>query len=410
MKLLALLRSSSAASRRWQLALGVWAGAAASCETPATQSAPAGRPHPATATAQPGRKVISASQAPLEPAPPTPAQLGYHRYVGTIGGRPVLAEFTLKLETIPYVDSVPRPELDCFFYYRASGRGSGLGSPTLFRPDQALTTYYPHPNSTTHGLVVLRTDQPLGPLLTGWCRPPGQQQAVPMRLRESYADGVRYELLHEELRKRPRQHFSGRVEADSGLMEQTYVHLLGPDTLRPALARLQCPPPATRRRTRQARMARFGWLDFYREFATITLNEAGPLAYTLDVSQGMYGTRYDEESERERLYDLHTGQLLTIPGQLRPGGLRQLQRLFTHQALADTTYAHHRDYWLRGGLLPLPAGGFTVTPTGLVAGYREPEYEEDLHGYGQTISWATLRPLLRPASPLHRLLRARELE
>jgi hypothetical protein len=342
---------------------------------------------------------------PSVPLPPT-AQLGYHRYVGTVGGRPVLADVFLSLQENPYPDTLLHAKWEGAFYYRATGLGGWLGETTRVRPDQWLETTYDqmlwgHYYGPT---AVLCAEQPPGPLLTGYYTHPGQRQALPIHLQESYADGVRYELLNEESYGPAHRHPNGT--RDSAWVAQTYLHLLGSDTLCPALTRLQCPPPAARRRARLRRLRNLKQDDYYRGFVNVTLNEGSLLAYTRDETLGSYGSRYDQERSRCYLLDLRTGRPLLLATQLRSGGWRQVQRLLTRQALADAAAARH---WLQAGRLPLPRAGFEVTTTGWRALYTEPDDAEESYTYSQELRWVTLRPLLRPTSPLHRLLRERGL-
>jgi hypothetical protein len=150
----------------------------------------------AVTLSRPGTSVTAEPPVPL----PTDAQLGYHRYVGTVGGHPVLAEVTLELQENPYPDTLLHAKWEGTFYYRATGLGGWLGKTTRVRPDQWLeTTYDQMLWGRYYGpTAVLCAEQPPGPLLTGYYTHPGQRQALPIHLQESYADGVRYELLHEE--------------------------------------------------------------------------------------------------------------------------------------------------------------------------------------------------------------------
>jgi hypothetical protein len=247
---------------------------------------------------------------------------------------------------------------------------------------------------------MLCTDQPVGPLLTGtyalgrWL--------VPFRVQEDYSDCLRYEVLHEETAGFPERHGEDTLRASVGW---DYLHLLGADTLRPARARMQCPRPAQRARARKALARQLGPGMHGRRFMDIQVNEANLLAYTVENREEYDGSRYYESRVRQILCDLHTGRELRLFDQLRPGGRRRLLRLLHQQAMTDTARTRNRDFWRKNGILPLPDRGFTVTTAGLEAYYAEHESEPDMHGYSQTIAWATLRPLLRPYSPLHRLLR-----
>ncbi|OON70757.1 hypothetical protein B0919_01715 [Hymenobacter sp. CRA2] len=336
--------------------------------------------------------------------------MGYHRYVGTVDGRPVLAEVRLwtELSVAAYPDTVWEAKLKGSFYYRATARGGYLGNAEQFHPEQWLETYgWDYQDQYNRRWVPrLCAEQPPGrPLLTGWYYPEGQTQPVRVQLREDYTDGVRYELLEEESWGAARV-WRADGTGDSSTIQRTYLHLLGPDTLRPALARLQCPVPAARRRARLARLPKSYGHTLYRDFIDVTLNEAGLLAYTHDDRVEPEGTRYYEETTRCHLLDLRTGRELLLVQQFRPGSL---QRLLTRQALADTALTQHRTRWWSGGQLPLASARLTIEPTGIRALYHEHESEEKLFIYDQYLTWAALRPLLRPNSPLHRLLRIRGL-
>jgi hypothetical protein len=337
---------------------------------------------------------------------PTVAQLGHHRYEGTVDGRPVLAEVNIWLEASNDHDHHVYPALNGFFYDRATGVSSYLGRASAFRPDQWLETWDDYKTYTERKNVLCANQLPGGALLTGWCTQPGARRAVAVYLRERYTDGVRYEILHEEssVVDSP-AHFPGARR-----VSQDYLHLLGSDTLRPALARLQCPPPAARLRARRALLARLVRADHFttdERDLDVTLNEADLLACTVSLTQET-GPRYYDQSSYRRLYDLRTGRELRLAEQLRPGGLRQLQLLLTRRALADTVYARHRDHWRRHQLLTWPNQDFELTPTSWTANYGESN-PENSYGYAQELSWADVCPLLRATSPLQRLLQIRGL-
>jgi hypothetical protein len=337
---------------------------------------------------------------------PSPAQLGYHRYEGTVDGRPVLAELTIWLEASNDEDHHLSPALSGLFYDRVTGVSSTLGRAADFRPEQWLETWDDFKTYAERKNVLCANQPPGGPLLTGWYTQPEERRAVPVLLRERYTDGVRYEILHEES-------ISSGSPADTPLARrvyQDYLHLLGPDTLRPALARLQCPPPAARLRSRRALLAQLARNDQFitnEQSLKVTLNEADLLACT-DFLLQETGPRYYDQRSYRRLYDLRTGRELRLTDQLRPGGLRQVQQLLTRRALTDTVYARHRDHWRSKQLLIWPNEGFELTPINWIANYGESN-PEDSYGYAQELSWADVCPLLRASSPLQRLLRLRGL-
>ncbi|RTQ53699.1 hypothetical protein EJV47_02895 [Hymenobacter gummosus] len=392
---------------RWrQTTLLLGLAAASSCEAPTTRQAPAAAP-----------PVAAPLPKPVPPPLPSAAQLGYHRYVGTVGGRPVLAEIELRTELneIFYPDTVWAAKLESSFYDRTTGQPSGFGSAEWFHPAQWLETYaWDYRDRYNHRRVrALCAEQPPGgPLLTGWYYPEGQAQPVRVQLREDYTDGVRYELLTESSALPTSDSLTADYETVGGGVEQIYLHLLGPDTLRPALARLQCPLPAARHRARLARSRRLPDYEYLSPYLEVTLNEADLLAYTY---HDLHRTKHEDiDSAYCRLLDLRTGRTLSVAGQFRPG---TLQRLLTRQARADTVEARYRAFWWHNGQLPLASALLTIELTGITASYStgtmpspyEPLSDSNRPGYSQHLTWAALRPLLRPNSPLHRLLRIRGL-
>ena len=363
---------------------------------PAPQAAP-------PADSAPAAPVTAVDQETDIAPPPTPEQLGYHRYVGTVGAEPVVLELRVHL---PSDSESSRCEINC--YDARTGAMRWLDTDGHFRADQPLALKQ---------LVDWQVKsywcfaQPVGPVLNGTCAlVSGQHQ--PIRLRESYTNAVRYEVLTET------EWFAGGVnpmrtgdQTDSSYFHVGYLHLLGPDTLRPALARLQCPGPARRHRARR-RLAKklvpepYYVAVQYERSVGVTLNEADVLAYSWYLREGMSGSRTGLFSGQAVVIDLRNGRGLNLPAQLRPGSLAKLQRRLAQQALADTS-AYARDLVQPNGHIFLPTHGFTLTPAGWDAHYAT---NEDIYPY-QTfsghISWAELGPLLRPNSPLQRLVRAR---
>jgi hypothetical protein len=371
----------------WQMAtvLAGWA-AIIGCETPPAQRASTTKPRPS-------RGFLTAADTV---APPTASQRGYHRYRGTLAGRPVQLELTM-VPNAPYNHPVGGVDEQGLFRYLDSGKVLPMGRSYGVAASQPLEFEEWVHNSLE---TAFCTDQPVGALLTGTHTLSGR--SMPFRMQEDYSDCLRYEVLHE---KTTGPLVSRGEEMVRASVEQDYLHLLGPDTLQPARSRLQCPVPAQRQQARQVLTQRLEAGVHRRHFIDLHLNEADLLAYRLEEREEYTRSRYYESSIRQVLFDLRTGQQLHLGSQLRPGGLRRLHQLLIRQAMADTMYARHRDYWRQEGILPLPTGGFAVTPKGLVASYQEHESEPDMYGYSQTIAWTDLRPLLRPGSPLQRLLK-----
>ena len=349
------------------------------------------------------------AQAPKISPRPVPKYLGYHRYRGTVLGRPAILELTTKWEANPgyyycegayyYLNSgVSHPQLIYVFHAR-QGRGQRAAELPL---------------KLTADDLVWRATQQLGPVLSGTCYSTRGRRLGSFSLRENYAGAVPYELLKEESHDWPGRDRDGHPDTSS--LTFTYLHLLGPDTLRPALARWQCPTPAQRRRARRALAAWYTptrtdptlWLD---KSLTVTLNEADLLAYYTTQDRALRITTHGWVTVRNYLLDLRTGQPLHLASQLRPGAQLPLRRLLTHHAQRDTA-AHVLDDFVQGKskLLPLPPEDFLLYPHGCTAYYGpEGSHDGNASSFEETISWAELRPLLRPDSPLLRLVRARGL-
>ena len=395
-----LIRSFFGRFAGWRV-VAVLAGWSAGfgCETPPARVAAVGKPTPTVVA--PPRTVRPASDT----LPPTAAQRGHLRYRGTLDGHPVQLELMMTVRDIPSLYPPGSVDVGGSFRYLDSGEEFGIGTPAYgFRASQPLEmdAWDARMGRAVPESGLLCADQPVGPLLTGTFVRSGRR--VPFRVREDYSDCRRYEMLNEET-PGPPETWHGETRSSS--VEREYVHLLGPDTLRPAWARMQCPPPAHRARTRAALANRTNFGTYLRQFVSVGLNEANLLAYEQEEREEWLGSRNYKATVRQVLFDLRTGRELNMMSQLRPGGRRRLHQLLIRQAMADTAYASHRDYWRPdGGPLPLPAGGFAVTPDGLVAGYAEHESEPQMYNYSQTLAWADVRPLLRPGSPLHRLIRA----
>lgn len=228
-----------AMSRLWRLGWVVsWLGVVAGCQD-ATKS---------------GKEeaVAAPAASPLATGPP---YVGYHRYQGTVGGRPVTVELTFE----PAHGREPAACRGSYYYGSGTGGTLVLESGPAFHPDQplALTEL----SDTEKRLITgqWRASQPAGPVLSGtWASPGGRR--LPFVLCEAYQDArhrqlaVRYEILTENVEgPLPSREDGGSALENpangpsEATLERSYLHLLGPDTLRPSLRQLQCPGPARRR-------------------------------------------------------------------------------------------------------------------------------------------------------------------
>ncbi|MFD2717125.1 hypothetical protein ACFST9_00260 [Hymenobacter monticola] len=369
-------------------------------EAPRSAQRPSQPPQPPAATPPAGTPL----PATVSPPAPTPAQQGHHRYVGTVKGRRVL----VSLDVEPDYPNAQYFHCEGTYYYLNSGQLHALRAEGVWQPTQPLEIL------TDDGGHWCFT-QALGPTLSGVCTSGSGQPLGAISLHESYARAAQYEILTETIHEGRGVRVNG--DPDTSSFTRSYLHLLGRDTLRPALARLQCPGPAQRLRGRRKALAAHEgpfteegplvvWLE---EDLTVTLNEADLLAYCVEQGVAYGGSGRGYLSHRNYLVDLRTGRPLQLVSQLRPGGLLQLRRLLTLHARRDTA-AHLLADYLQGPLLRLPPEGFILQPAGCDAYYgAEDSHDGSSSSFQETISWAELRPLLRPQSPLWRVLQARGL-
>lgn len=204
-------------------------------------------------------------------------------------------------------------------------------------------------------------------------------------------------------------------EGNNRALEATrvFLHLLGPDTLRPALQALQCPVPARRRSLVQEELQSLGCeIEEFGHYADIqvTYNGGGVLSLLLSESTDFGGPNPNNEYAF-RNYDLATGRACDVAQWLRPGGERALRQLLTRALLADSI-----------GRNLLPASGVPGLETAPCLMAALPEMGLNPQGvyctlgsFGAphvikqaalTIPFAALRPYARAGSPLARMLAA----
>ncbi|MFD2718211.1 hypothetical protein ACFST9_05765 [Hymenobacter monticola] len=339
------------------------------------------------------------------PRLPRDGQELYRRYRGEVAGRPVVVEFTFRRLT-----GLPKEvqlDLTGRYYDLATGTPHDLRPMGLFKPAAPLTLR-DETDPAVAGAVWHAT-QPLGPVLSGTWQARAQGPPQPFALREDYAGAARFELLTEQTTGRRGINAFGNPARSS--ISITYLHLLGADTLRPALARLQCPGPVRRRRERHALdqvASAQDMANIYDQSLDVTLNEQDLLACATYTQEDVVDHRRAQHSWNNIVYDLRTGRQFGLLELLRPGADTIVQRLITAQLRrGDPTYAALLE--LGPGLLPLPDEDFALTPAGCQATYQTAPEDEPFYAYTVTLTWAQLRPLLRPGTPLNRLLEARGL-
>ncbi len=381
------------------------------------------RPTPTTPTRPPDTQSTTAaaldttrhSLPPVDPiddpedCPPQPLHFSrlrtgpvFHHYTGTMGTEHVSVELSW---TRP--DSITGH----FYYWRGGpeyqlsyyGRHQG---PFVFsvRQDEA---YYQPKKGTWH----LR--QPPGPVLRGfWLDSAGQRRCFV--LREDYHQSVPYDI--QTLKLSGGQSTSDNCFGSS--LTRDYLHLRG--ALPPALQRVQAPALASRKRQLLTTYERAGDIAYY---LSIRLNDFNLLSYQTFYEAMHVGPR--QNGFENGLFDLTTGHSLPLASQLQPGYELALRCLFTNHL--------RRDFGLAAippnqpvdpeRLLELPTLngvdfiGLALTGAGLEGSYLPadiygvlgPEAEVNSIPYPLLISYRELRPLVRPGTPLARMLAARAL-
>ncbi len=356
------------------------------------------------------------------PAPPAvaggvgPPFVGYHRYRGTVGGQPVTVELTI---------GNVGDSLVCMGSYTYDRHPAGYLLPHGTRPFLAQRPLGLVEADTAHShqpTGYWQANQPAGPLLLGtWHSPAGKQ--MPFSLHEDYTDGqghvvaVQCEVLEEE-EEAPCQPerdegeskaaYRARTQDLTSTYHQDFLHLLGPDTLRPALRRLQCPVPAKRRRQMREQA---GGCNQMKHQLQVVYNDHGLLSLERAIKDFYEGADHPSHEWNTTTYDLRTGQPLAITALIRPGTDSILTRLIAQHLEKD-------EFNTLEDLLNSPAADSASAPLlqlGLGIGDEGLEFTYSNYYDSLTppvtvkVSYAELLPLLRPDSPVARMLRERGL-
>jgi hypothetical protein len=203
-------------------------------------------------------------------------------------------------------------------------------------------------------------------------------------------------------------------------LRQEYLHLRGAAGRRPALRRLQPPPLAVRR---QQLRDNYEPDSRTRYSVEVRLNDFNLLSYQTSYMADPFGGR-PQPGTKSFLVDLVTGDSLTIASQLRPGYELPLRRLLTAHLLHDYNHEDVDWEWQQADrpateqLVDLPRPeretltdeDFLLTGEGLEATYSPFSVYNSPGGMPPAsvlIPYAELRPLVRPGTPLARMLSTR---
>jgi hypothetical protein len=358
---------------------------------------------------------------------PAPPFVGYHRYRGTVGGQPVTVELIIEPET----ENSSRVVCEGSYSYDQHPAGQLLLSGLQpFRSRQMLLLTEVDSEQPHQPTGRWQAVQIAGSVLSGTWTSPGGKQLI-FNLHEDYTDGqghlmaVRYEVLNERVEGaacKP-EPYDGETRAEyrerqkslpPASLDRQFLHLLGADTLQPNLRRLQCPLPGPRRRAMRAALQEAGDCTTNTDNLAVTYIGHGLLATHQYHETYFQGTSHPSHEVDATVYDLRTGRALALVEIVKPGTDRALRQLITQhlrqEMELEATEAVLKPAEGDSTTTELPITGMGLAADGLTFQYTD--YELGAYAYGMplvTISWAEMLPLLRPASPVARMLRARGL-
>ena len=347
-----------------------------------------------------------------------------HRYVGTVGGEPATA-----LLNWQNPDSVSGS-----FYWQRRGPLYFLASPDAGPRHRRGTDLAVREGVDWEEAGSWQLHGQPGALLTGTWRSGPTGRPMPVVLRESYAGAVRLAVRTEwrHGHTSPADPY-GYHRTSVAWVKYEFLQLLNPAAVPAALRPLLAPGPAARRH----RLRTSGDFDCATSYEVrVALNESGLLGYQYAEECSPLGNRYSLVYHNA-LLDLGRGRWLAPKSQLIPHYEPALARLLARRLLHEVAYrplirAITRDsswqrqavpsssvrtdtlaaltHWLRTHA-QTSATEALFTGAGL-----EIDDDQDLFGSAmQTtlftwfIPYAELRPLVRPGTPLARMLRARGL-
>lgn len=352
-----------------------------------------------------------------------------HRYVGTVGDQPATA-----LLEWQNPDSVSGS-----FYLHRQGPEYYLGPP----PEPAPAAQRLRPIRRRRGRVLAVGEDRWSPrwgewqlhgrpgaTLIGTWRNDPTGRAQPVVLREDYTGGVRLAIQTWWVRgDHTITDKHGRIYSSVAQVQYEFMHLPDPASVGPALRPVLSPGPANRRRL----LLEGGDGDcITTQKLSVRLNDFGLFSYAYEDYCSIIGGAADERY-RYALLDLRAGRWITPVSQLIPHYQKGLARLLARHLLHDDEYwIIRRDSTWRQQIAPyLGARPDTLAAATrwLLANTAVSAEECLLTGAGleiadwrgnyiqafprETFTWflsyAELRPLVRPGTPLARMLQARKI-
>lgn len=390
-------------------------------DQPKKQTAPPPVPvTPPAGAARPAPLAPPISQAPeptkqLAPAPPAIERYRVlpttRSYVGTVGGEPA----TLALTWVRPDSAVGR------FYFWRTATEYELTTASRHRPGR-LSLQRPGCWGFLSGADIpgyWQVTSGPGPQLRGyWCDPAGRRQSFTWR--ESYRRSVRYARENLSING------SGATAGDPRPWhESDFLHVLDGPAASRTLAR-QLRPSRARQR---AIVLDNDYQAFCNSILDVRLNDFLLLSfYRHELIDPIEGT--NDELLKAWLFDLASGRELTIASQLQPDYEQPLRRLLTRQlrhnprfnylnpelnpnAPAAWHWSHEPDQPATLVSLPNEEETLALTATGLEATYCSNSLFDNggpfTPRFPVLVPYAALRPLVRPGTPLARMLRARGL-
>jgi hypothetical protein len=310
----------------------------------------------------------------------TPVQrpsLHVHRYVGTIGGRPATAELHwYSPDSVWGRFYLHRREPD----YDLSGHQTPSGSLVL----SVLPNSTPSMEAGEWRLL----GRPGGPVLNALWQQDHQRRRIV--LRESYDGAVRYGVRTVWY-----------TDGARGSLVYDFLFLPVPATVARRLRPQLNPSPKARL---EQLVAERDSLSATQGHICVRLNDYGLFSYQRDYD--CTSTEADAvcgDGLSSFLFDLVRGQPITVESQLRPGyekSLRPLLARHLSDELVDICFSKALLLKIR------PDAGLCLTWNGLEAAYEGPVKCGIM---SIAVPYRELRPLVRPGTPLARMLAARGL-